>query len=54
MIKKIILIILSFLLIGCSSNNINRMSLNEIIDVSLEKDNSYLNINNKGSRQVIF
>ena len=53
MIKKIILIILSFLLIGCSSNNINRMSLNEIIDVSLEKDNSYLNINNKGYRYYL-
>ena len=48
MYKKIILIIMSFLLIGCTSNNINKLTLEEIIDSSLENENSYVNINNKG------
>lgn len=48
MYKKIILIIMSFLLIGCTSNNINKLTLEEIIDSSLENENSYININNKG------
>jgi hypothetical protein len=53
MFKKIILIILSFLLIGCSSNNINKMSLNEIIDSSIETERSYINVNNKGYRYYL-
>ncbi len=48
MYKKIILIIMSFLLIGCTSNNINKLTLEEIIDSSLENENSYVNVNNKG------
>ena len=48
MYKKIILIIKSFLLIGCTSKNINKLTLEEIIDSSLENENSYVNINNKG------
>ena len=48
MYKKIILIIMSFLLIGCTSNNINKLTLEEIIDSSLDSKNSYININNKG------
>ena len=53
MFKKIILIILSFLLIGCSSKNINQMTLNEIIDMSLEKDNDYVNVNNRGFKYYL-
>jgi hypothetical protein len=53
MFKKIILIILSFLIVGCSSNNINKLTLNEIIDISLEDEKSYVNINNKGYRYYL-
>lgn len=53
MFKKIILIILSFLIVGCGSNNINKLTLNEIIDISLEDEKSYVNINNKGYRYYL-
>lgn len=53
MFKKIILIILSFLLIGCTSNNINNLSLNEIIDLSLDNKNVNVNVNNKGYKYYL-
>ena len=42
MCKKIILILLSFLLVGCGTN-INKMSLEEIIVDSIVSDNTYIN-----------
>ena len=53
MFKKIILIILSFLLIGCTSNNINNLSLNEIIDLSLDNKGVNVNVNNKGYKYYL-
>ena len=44
MYKKIILILLSFLLVGCGTN-INKMSLEEIIDDAIVGNNSYINVN---------
>lgn len=47
MYKKIILITLSFFLFGCTSN-INQMTLQEIIDESIQEEKTFVNINNKG------
>lgn len=52
MCKKIILILLSFLLVGCGTN-INKMSLEEIIDDSIVSDNSYINVNGRGYKYYL-
>lgn len=52
MCKKIILILLSFLLVGCGTN-INKMSLEEIIDDSIASNNSYVNVNGKGYKYYL-
>ena len=55
MYKKIIFIIcLFFLLVGCSSKNINTLTLEEIIDDTIQSKDSYKeNINNKGYRYYL-
>ncbi len=51
MIKKIIILISIFLLIGCTKININEMNLEEIIDTAINNDNvSLYNTNKKGYR----
>ena len=51
MIKKIIILISIFLLIGCTKININEMNLEEIIDTVINNDNvSLYNTNKKGYR----
>lgn len=52
MIKKIILILLSFLLVGCGTN-INKMTLEEIIDDSIKDTSRYVNVNNKGYKYYL-
>ena len=52
MYKKIILIILSFFLFGCTSN-INQMTLKEIIDDSIQEEKTFVNINNKGYKYYL-
>ena len=49
MLKKILIIICLFLLVGCS-NDINDLSLEEIIDNSIVEKNDLHNTNNKGYR----
>lgn len=46
--KKIILIICMFLLIGCTNNNINTMSLEDIVKSSIKEDDKLYNVNAKG------
>ncbi len=53
MYKKLLIIICLFLLVGCSSKNINTLSLNEIIDESLESKVSKPTINSKGFRYYL-
>ena len=52
MCKKIIVILLSFLLVGCDTN-INKMSLEEIIDDAIVSNNSYINVNGKGYKYYL-
>ena len=52
MMKKIIIIICMLLLVGCT-NNINTMSLKEIVESSIEKDNNLYNINSKGYKYYL-
>ena len=52
MYKKIILILLSFLLVGCGTN-INKMSLEEIIDDAIVGNNSYINVNGRGYKYYL-
>ena len=46
--KKIILIICMFLLIGCTNNNINSMSLEDIVESSIKTEDKLYNVNAKG------
>ena len=49
MLKKILIIICLFLLVGCSTE-INNLSLEEIIDSSIKEEITLHNTNNKGYR----
>ena len=51
--KKIILIICMFLLIGCTNSNINSMSLEEIVKESIKNNNNMYNINAKGYKYYL-
>ena len=51
--KKIILIICMFLLIGCTNSNINTMSLEEIVNNSIEKKDDLYNVNSKGYKYYL-
>jgi len=52
MYKKFIIIISLLLLVGCT-NNINKLSLNEIIDESLKNSNYKANTNSKGFKYYL-
>lgn len=52
MFKKIVLILLSFLLVGCGTN-INKMSLEDIIDDAIKSENTYINVNGKGYKYYL-
>ena len=52
MLKKIIIVICLFLLVGCTSD-INNLSLEEIIDNSIKEDITLHNTNNKGYRYYL-
>ena len=51
--KKIIIIICCLLLIGCTSNNINTMTLEEIVKTSIEKDTNMNNVNSRGYKYYL-
>ena len=51
--KKIILIISIFLLIGCTNNNINSMSLEEIVEDSIKSSDKLYNVNAKGYKYYL-
>ena len=51
--KKIIIIICLFMLVGCTNNNINTMSLKEIVDSSIEKSTDLYNVNSKGYKYYL-
>ena len=53
MIKKIIIIICMFFLVGCTTNNINKMSLTEIINTSIKEKSELYNINGKGYKYYL-
>ena len=54
MYKKIgILIISIFLLFGCKSTNINKLTLQEIINTSIKEDVKDYNVNSKGYRYYL-
>lgn len=54
MLKKITILLISLLLlVGCSSSNINEMSLKEIIDDSIVANGQKANTNNKGYRYYL-
>lgn len=53
MLKKFIIIICMFLLIGCTNNNINTMSLKDIVETSIEKDTTLYNTNGKGYKYYL-
>lgn len=53
MIKKILIIICLFMLCGCTTLNINKLTLNEIVDASINKEIKDYNINNKGYRYLL-
>lgn len=52
MLKKILIIICLFLLVGCSTE-INNLSLEEIIDSSIKEEITLHNTNNKGYRYYL-
>ena len=52
MLKKIIIIICLFLLVGCTKN-INDLSLEEIIETSISETTNLHNTNNKGYRYYL-
>ena len=52
MIRKIILIFCLFLVVGCT-NDINDLTLEEIIDTSIKEETSLHNTNNKGYRYYL-
>ena len=54
MYKKIIILIISMiLLVGCKNTNINKLSLQEIIDTSIKSEVKDYNINAKGYRYYL-
>ena len=53
MIKKILIIICVFMLCGCNTLNINKLTLNEIVDASINKEIKDYNVNNKGYRYLL-
>jgi hypothetical protein len=53
MYKKLIIIFCLFLLIGCTNENINKLSLNEIIDNSIKTNDYKANINSKGYKYYL-
>ena len=54
MYKKICILLLSiFLLFGCKSTNINKLTLQEIIDTSIKEDVKNYNVNSKGYRYYL-
>ena len=52
MYKKFIIIICLILLVGCSKN-INKLSLNEIIDEAIESNQVKTNTNSKGFKYYL-
>ncbi len=52
MLKKILIIVCLFLLVGCS-NNIDKLTLEEIVDLSINEENNMHNTNNKGYRYYL-
>ena len=54
MYKKLIIIIFClFLLVGCKNENINKLSLNEIIDKTIKTNDYKTNINSKGYKYYL-
>ena len=53
MYKKIIIVICLFLLCGCTSTNINKLSLEEIIDNTIKEPGNKPNVNRKGYKYYI-
>ena len=53
MIKKILIIICVFLLCGCTTLNINKLTFHEIVDNVISKENKQYNTNNKGYRYFL-
>ena len=53
MYKKLIIIFCLFLLIGCTNENINKLSLNEIIDKSIKTSDYKANVNSKGYKYYL-
>ena len=52
--KKIIILIISlFLLVGCKTTNINKLTLEEIIDTSIEDEVKDYSVNSKGYRYYL-
>lgn len=51
--KKIIIIICMFLLVGCTNNNINTMTLEEIVKTSVAKDTKLYNVNSRGYKYYL-
>lgn len=53
MYKKIIVLICTLFLVGCTSTNINKLTLEEIIDNEIKEENNYTNVNNKGYKYYL-
>ena len=53
MIKKLLIIICMFLLVGCTTNNINTMSLEDIVNDSIKQKSDLYNINGKGYKYYL-
>ena len=53
MFKKIIIIFCIFLLIGCTNNNINTMSLKDIVENSINNETTLYNTNSKGYKYYL-
>lgn len=53
MLKKLLLIMTLFILVGCNNKNINNMAFNEIIDEEIKEVEKYTNINNKGYKYYL-
>ena len=53
MYKKFIIIICLLLLVGCTNRNINKLSLNELVDESLNNGKIKTNINSKGFKYYL-
>lgn len=53
MYKKIILFLIILLLTGCSIYYVDKLSLEQIIDINISNDNDLYNVNNKGYRYYL-